>query len=881
MRDRGGNSADLPAVASQRRRRAAITPARIWLALTGLALVLGNGILPTPAQASPFISATITFVNNGQLPLRLNTWKLDHGCWTNDVTPPNTIGALSTVSFEAESCGVGTGSEGYVEYTPYGSPATIHGHHYWDVPASGTNTAQNAAPSGCTSSQSGPGDGNHVFITFTMGCSASSGDGIADVWKLHGAEFDPGNGGQFIDLPAMGATVGQKDIFVQIDWMKGTLFGEFNQQITPAVIKRWVDLYAANGYKLHVDEGPGSIMNFATNAAWGPLGKGQAVAYQAGLGTATDNGDGTIKYDWTAYNNLKASTFTPTGRASIFHHILAAHQLGALGNSGISRTPGVDTIISLGTFTNGVGSDDEQLATLMHEFGHGLGLDHGGQDAVNYKPNYFSVMNYAFQFSGITRNGVTTWDYSHNADSTLVESNPPGLNEASGIPSAAGVQTVHYCPAKPGVPAARVTVADAAGRVDWDCDGNPDANPVSADVNNDPGQAANTLGTLTSYEDWSRLKLAVGGIGSFGAGVPAPPITQIVDDPTPQMVQEIVPVDTQAPVSTAQATPGPNAAGWNNTDVSVSLSATDDRSGVARIEYNLDGTGYVDFTVPVLIQAEGTHTFLYRATDRAGNVETAQTLSVNIDKTKPATTGQTAPAANAAGWNNTDVTATLRATDDRSGVAKIEYDLDGTGYVQYAAPVVVSSEGNHTVAFRATDAAGNVETPNSVSFKIDKTKPIISYTGGQATYSILDTVNIACAATDPVSGGVASGVDPATNTCQNVVGPAYNLDPNNTYSASATDFAGNTGTGSVSFRVVVTYADLCTLTKRFVTNAGLKQAESMCAELDAAQAAQQRGNANAKANAIGAYVSQVDAGVRGGYLSAVDAAILKKWANLL
>ncbi len=63
-----------------------------------------------------------------------------------------------------------------------------------------------------------------------------------------------------------------------------------------------------------------------------------------------------------------------------------------------------------------------------------------------------------------------------------------------------------------------------------------------------------------------------------------------------------------------------------------------------------------------------------------------------------------------------------------------------------------------------------METANSLSFKIDKTKPVINYTGGQATYSILDSVNIACGATDPVSGGVASGVDPVTNTCQNVDG---------------------------------------------------------------------------------------------------------------
>ena len=32
----------------------------------------------------------------------------------------------------------------------------------------------------------------------------------------------------------------------------------------------------------------------------------------------------------------------------------------------------------------------------MHELGHTLGLQHGGADDVNLKPNYLSVMSYAF-----------------------------------------------------------------------------------------------------------------------------------------------------------------------------------------------------------------------------------------------------------------------------------------------------------------------------------------------------------------------------------------------------------------------------------------------------------------------------------------------------
>ena len=42
----------------------------------------------------------------------------------------------------------------------------------------------------------------------------------------------------------------------------------------------------------------------------------------------------------------------------------------------------------------------------MHELGHNLGLRHGGDDNVHRKPNYLSVMNYSFQTTGMTIDGL-------------------------------------------------------------------------------------------------------------------------------------------------------------------------------------------------------------------------------------------------------------------------------------------------------------------------------------------------------------------------------------------------------------------------------------------------------------------------------------------
>ncbi len=743
------------------------------LALT-LVLTVASGIVPSPAKGA-FISVSVTFTNTGTLPLSRDNGNLDHGCWNPE--PPKLIPPLSTVTWASESCGTGTGTEGWVDYQPYAAPSGIVGHFYWDDPVIGSNSASDSAPSGCTSSHSGPpGSGDHVSVFFTMGCSDSSGDGIADVWKLHGATFDPGGGAQFIDLAAMGAAVGQKDIFIQLDWMQDATH---NQQLSATAIKNLVGIYAANGYALHIDAGPSSILNFSTNATWGSLSRASSTPYQASIGTTTVDASGNLStYDWTAFNAIKAAKFTPTGRTQMFHYALAARQLGSVDNSGISRAS--DIIISLGGFTGGVGSDNEQLGTLMHELGHNLGLGHGGDSSVNYKPNYFSVMNYAFQLSGFTKGGATIFDYSHSRENQLNENS---LNETIGVSSAAGYGTVHYCPAADGNPAARITVVNATGQIDWDCDGTINATDlVGADINGDPAQAADTRQLLSGYDDWDHLKLAAGAIGSFGSPIPEPPLTTVLDDPTPEMEQEILPVDTVAPVTTASEVPTPNSYGWNNTSVTVSLSATDDVSGVARTEFNLDGAGWNQYTSPVSVTGDAVHSLLYRSVDRASNAETAKSLSV----------------------------------------------------------------------------------------KIDTTPPTITYSGNLGTYHILDTVNVTCTATDTLSGVLST-------TCADINGPAYNFDPGtNTFSATAIDYADNVGSGSTNFELVVTYSDLCTLSKRFVTNAGVARSNAMCAQLFAARTADAHNNTTAKTNAINAYLNEVNAAVNGGYLEPNAAAILTK-----
>jgi hypothetical protein len=98
------------------------------------------------------------------------------------------------------------------------------------------------------------------------------------------------------------------------------------------------------------------------------------------------------------------------------------------------------------------------------------------------------------------------------------------------------------------------------------------------------------------------------------------------------------------------------------------------------------------------------------------------------DDIAPSTTAASSPAANAAGWNNSPVTLTLRATDNGggSGVKSITYSVNAGAPVTVngaTASFTLSTDGVNTVRFNATDNAGNPEASRTLVVRIDQTPP--------------------------------------------------------------------------------------------------------------------------------------------------------------
>ena len=173
-----------------------------------------------------------------------------------------------------------------------------------------------------------------------------------------------------------------------------------------------------------------------------------------------------------------------------------------------------------------------------------------------------------------------------------------------------------------------------------------------------------------------------------------------------------VPVaDTTPAITTLSALPGPNGQGWNNSNVTVSLTAVDNPggSGVQQITIQLSGAQSGSSVVPgntasVTVAAEGTTTLTYFSTDQAGNAEAPKTLVLLIDKTPPTATATPNPHADAYGWNGTDVTVTFSGTDGGSGLsgctAPVTFTNSGAG--QIAKGICVDNAGNQSAPAAAT-----------------------------------------------------------------------------------------------------------------------------------------------------------------------------------
>lgn len=339
-------------------------------------------------------------------------------------------------------------------------------------------------------------------------------DGIPDEAEVEGGRYGA------LDVYAYGARAGQRDLFIEVDYMRSQ-----DPATTPReeALDKVVAAFKNRNITVHFDAGDlyGSKYD---------LGGGNDVGWQqcTEMFASPEQIEGGCQDIYA----VKAAHQDPL-RRNLFHYLLFANSRqadGKAGSSGVAEINGNDLIVSLG----GWGLNDQtlnrrnalvnyQASTLMHELGHNLGLRHGGfENGPNFKPNYLSIMNYAYQLSGLPLDVTSPQAAEHWLYSTVKANRERyGLFNRCDIDN--GPCSDRY----------RMDYSDGAshmlnenglderggigrGRfdIDWNQNGVIDEGLVKVDLTFDTDEEGNPAPRYTTYlrdhDDWGNLNLSFG-----------------------------------------------------------------------------------------------------------------------------------------------------------------------------------------------------------------------------------------------------------------------------------------------------------------------------------------------------------------------------------
>ncbi|RKZ21879.1 hypothetical protein DRQ18_03730, partial [bacterium] len=195
------------------------------------------------------------------------------------------------------------------------------------------------------------------------------------------------------------------------------------------------------------------------------------------------------------------------------------------------------------------------------------------------------------------------------------------------------------------------------------------------------------------------------------------------------------------------------------------LNASDALSGVNKVFYAVDDTGWAEYLASFVIEGEdGLHTLFYYAVDNLGNKSDVEDTVIFLDYTPPST--QVSVGEPQYEGDRLYITShtpiSLEVYDSGSGVAHAYYRVDEGEWVEYGGSMVLTlPEGEHVLAWRSVDNLGNEESVDSMRLAVDNTPPLAHLYLTEPQWDSLyvsSLTEIFIKAEDPEVLGVASGV---------------------------------------------------------------------------------------------------------------------------
>ena len=264
------------------------------------------------------------------------------------------------------------------------------------------------------------------------------------------------------------------------------------------------------------------------------------------------------------------------------------------------------------------------------------------------------------------------------------------------------------------------------------------------------------------------------------------------------------------------------------TDYNVkSITATDSLTGgpVSLSWSSPDAKGVQ--TARATITGDGKHVITLSATDNAGNTSSSVAVEFTIDTVKPTlSTTLNGVAYSGMRYLNTDGSVGVYITDtnsDPSDIAQAVVRTLPTKVAESTAATVSEGvqtfniEADYEITYRATDRAGNVSDPATVSFRVDKTAPELTISGvankGTSTQEInisygmreafyWDMENAEISIFKRVDGGSTQPLRTVKFNADNandVMSELFTEDGEYSFTFKAADKAGNTAETSYSF----------------------------------------------------------------------------------
>ena len=165
---------------------------------------------------------------------------------------------------------------------------------------------------------------------------------------------------------------------------------------------------------------------------------------------------------------------------------------------------------------------------------------------------------------------------------------------------------------------------------------------------------------------------------------------------------------------------------WYSSQTEIHLNASDDRSGINKIEYRINDGEWQDYLHPINVSQDGEYVVDYRSIDNSGNIEPINEIIFGMDATAPEVGLDISHGPVSVDENDTrEIYVRIDAGDSGSGISSIELLVNGqqknlSEHTTVETPnsvKVMLVRGNHTVQLNVSDVAGNIAI-ETLSFEV-------------------------------------------------------------------------------------------------------------------------------------------------------------------